>query len=142
MQQAHDTNMLQSDAGLLQDPEKKKAIDAAREDARLLKIATELADEEERKRQWRVARGEVCALQTERSCWSWMASILFALSVSSRADTASGLPGTGNAFATGCTQRVWLCACELLPQNQHVVLSLCKLSNLLQLMSHVTHTIV
>ena len=44
----------------LQDPEKRKAIDAAREDARLLRIATELADEEERKRQWRVARGEVC----------------------------------------------------------------------------------
>ena len=43
----------------LQDVSKRKAIDAAREDARLFKIASELADEEERKRQWRVARGEV-----------------------------------------------------------------------------------
>lgn len=38
---------------------KRKAIDDAREDARLFKIASELADDEERRRQWRVARGEV-----------------------------------------------------------------------------------
>ena len=43
----------------LQDVSKRKAIDDAREDARLFKIASELADDEERKRQWRVARGEV-----------------------------------------------------------------------------------
>lgn len=43
----------------LQDASKRSTIDAAREDARLFKIASELADEEERKRQWRVARGEV-----------------------------------------------------------------------------------
>ena len=43
----------------LQDATRRKAIDAAREEARLIRIATELADEEERKRQWRVARGEV-----------------------------------------------------------------------------------
>lgn len=42
-----------------QDAGKRSVIDAAREDARLFKIASELADEEERKRQWRVARGEV-----------------------------------------------------------------------------------
>ena len=42
-----------------QDASKRSVIDAAREDARLFKIASELADEEERKRQWRVARGEV-----------------------------------------------------------------------------------
>jgi len=43
----------------LQDVSKRKAIDDAREDARLFKIASELADDKERKRQWRVARGEV-----------------------------------------------------------------------------------
>ena len=43
----------------LQDVSKRKAIDDTREDARLFKIASELADDEERKRQWRVARGEV-----------------------------------------------------------------------------------
>ena len=43
----------------LQDASKRNVIDAAREDTRLFKIASELADEEERKRQWRVARGEV-----------------------------------------------------------------------------------
>ena len=43
----------------LQDVSKRKAIDDAREDARLFKIASELADDEERKRQWRIARGEV-----------------------------------------------------------------------------------
>ncbi len=43
----------------LQDVGKRRAIDDAREDARLFKIASELADDEERKRQWRVARGEV-----------------------------------------------------------------------------------
>ena len=47
--------------GALQDSTKRKAIDDAREDARLMRIANELADEEERKRQWRVARGEVSA---------------------------------------------------------------------------------
>lgn len=47
--------------GGLQDSTKRKAIDDAREDARLMRIANELADEEERKRQWRVARGEVSA---------------------------------------------------------------------------------
>ncbi|KAL0052999.1 hypothetical protein WJX82_011271 [Trebouxia sp. C0006] len=45
----------------LQDVSKRKAIDDAREDARLFKIASELADDEERKRQWRVARGEATA---------------------------------------------------------------------------------
>jgi hypothetical protein len=43
----------------LQDVGKRRIIDDAREDARLFKIASELADDEERKRQWRVARGEV-----------------------------------------------------------------------------------
>ena len=43
----------------MQDTSKRNVIDAAREDARLFKISSELADEEERKRQWRVARGEV-----------------------------------------------------------------------------------
>lgn len=43
----------------MQDASKRHVIDEAREDARLFKIASELADEEERKRQWRVARGEV-----------------------------------------------------------------------------------
>ena len=43
----------------IQDASKRKAIDAAREDARLFRIASEVADQEERKRQWRVARGEV-----------------------------------------------------------------------------------
>ncbi|KAA6418637.1 MAG: hypothetical protein FRX49_11462 [Trebouxia sp. A1-2] len=45
----------------LQDVSKRKAIDDAREDARLFKIASELADDEEHKRQWRVARGEATA---------------------------------------------------------------------------------
>ncbi|KAL0031255.1 hypothetical protein WJX77_011655 [Trebouxia sp. C0004] len=45
----------------LQDVDKRRAIDDAREDARLFKIASELADDEERKRQWRVARGEATA---------------------------------------------------------------------------------
>lgn len=50
----------------VQDASKKSIVDAAREDARLFKIASELADEEERKRQWRVARGEV--IQYSCSC--------------------------------------------------------------------------
>ena len=49
----------------MQDASKRNVIDAAREDARLFKIASELADEEERKRQWRVARGEV----NQHSCY-------------------------------------------------------------------------
>ena len=48
---------------MLQDVSKRRAIDDAREDARLFKIASELADDEERKRQWRVARGEVSTLK-------------------------------------------------------------------------------
>lgn len=49
----------------LQDTTKRKAIDAAREEARLVRISNELADEEERKRQWRVARGEVLTLPVD-----------------------------------------------------------------------------
>ena len=46
----------------MQDASKRSTIDAAREDTRLFQIASELADEEERKRQWRVAKGEVISL--------------------------------------------------------------------------------
>ncbi len=52
-------NVLLNFSACAQDSSKRKAVDDAREDARLFKIASELADEEERKRQWRVARGEV-----------------------------------------------------------------------------------
>ena len=45
----------------MQDPAKRKALDAAREDARLRELATQAAAQEERERQWRVARGTATA---------------------------------------------------------------------------------
>lgn len=46
---------------LAQDPVKRKALDLAREDARLRELATQTAAQEERERQWRVARGTATA---------------------------------------------------------------------------------
>ena len=45
----------------MQDPAKRKALDASREDARLRELATQAAAQEERERQWRVARGTATA---------------------------------------------------------------------------------
>ncbi|BDA44900.1 probable DnaJ homolog subfamily C member 5 at C-terminar half [Coccomyxa sp. Obi] len=45
----------------LQDSGKRSAIDADREDARLRRLAAEMAAQEERERQWRVARGTATA---------------------------------------------------------------------------------
>lgn len=44
-----------------QDTGKRKAIDADREDARLRRLAEEMATQQERERQWRVARGTATA---------------------------------------------------------------------------------
>ena len=44
---------------LLQDATGRREVDQVREDARLRRIAQELAKEEETQRQWRVARGQV-----------------------------------------------------------------------------------
>ena len=44
---------------LLQDATGRREVDQGREDARLRRIAEELAKEEETQRQWRVARGQV-----------------------------------------------------------------------------------
>lgn len=40
-----------------QDPEKRRALDGAREEASLREMAQQAAAQEERERQWRVARG-------------------------------------------------------------------------------------
>ena len=45
----------------MQDPDSRKALDASREDARLRELATQAAAQEERERQWRVARGTATA---------------------------------------------------------------------------------
>ena len=44
-----------------QDPAERNALDEAREDARLRELATQAATQEERERQWRVARGTATA---------------------------------------------------------------------------------
>lgn len=41
----------------MQDSGRRQAIDAEREDARLRRLAEEVAEQQERERQWRVARG-------------------------------------------------------------------------------------
>lgn len=46
---------------LVQDPEKRKALDGAREDAKMRERAEAAAAQEERERQWRVARGTATA---------------------------------------------------------------------------------
>ena len=45
----------------MQDPERRKALDGARDEARLREMATQAAAQEERERQWRVARGTATA---------------------------------------------------------------------------------
>ena len=45
----------------MQDPEKRKALDGAREDAEMRERAEAVAAQEERERQWRVARGTATA---------------------------------------------------------------------------------
>ena len=45
----------------VQDPEKRKALDGAREDAKMRERAEAAAAQEERERQWRVARGTATA---------------------------------------------------------------------------------
>ena len=45
----------------MQDPERRKALDGAREEGRLRELATAAAAQEERERQWRVARGTATA---------------------------------------------------------------------------------
>lgn len=45
----------------MQDSGRRQAIDAERKDARLRRLAEEVADQQERERQWRVARGTATA---------------------------------------------------------------------------------
>ena len=45
----------------MQDPERRKALDGAREEARLREMATQAAAQQERERQWRIARGTATA---------------------------------------------------------------------------------
>lgn len=46
---------------VMQDPKKRKALDGAREDAKMRERAEAAAAQEERERQWRVARGTATA---------------------------------------------------------------------------------